>query len=105
VAKSRPKSRKAARKPGRSKTARKTTRRTVAAARGAVQPPRRSLPLQQLRKDLDLAVAALSRRVEMAGQPAAKVSQAVTVFTRWAAEIDELCEGSDFCGPTMDPLN
>ena len=105
MAKSRPKSRKAARKSGRSRTARKTTRRTAARARTTVPGPRRSLPLQQLRKELDLAVAALSRRVEMAGQPSAKVSQAVTVFTRWASEIDELCEGSDLCGPTMDPLN
>jgi hypothetical protein len=68
---------------------------------------RKTLPLKVLRGQLDDAVALLSRRVEKEGQPSAKVSQAITVFTRWAGEIDALCSDAsgDFCGPTMDPFN
>lgn len=102
MAKRRLKSRKAVRKAAR-KTARRSTRRRAV---GAVPAPRKSLPLQQLRKELDLAVAVLSRRIEKEGQPSATVSQAVAAFTRWAADIDAICSdpNNSFCGPTMDPL-
>ena len=98
----RPKSRKTARRAARPARRRKAVRPRAAAA--AARP---SLPLRQLRQDLDLAVAKLSRRVEVTGQPSAKVSRAITVFTRWASEIDDLCDraSGDFCGPTMDPLS
>ena len=104
MAKSRSKTRKAVRKSGRSK--RPTTRRAVASVRAAAPGPRRNLPLKDLRVELDRAVAKLSRRVEVTGEPSARVSQAITVFTRWAADIDEICDdpNNEFCGPTMDPL-
>jgi hypothetical protein len=99
----RPRSRKTTRRPARATRARKRAgRRTAARAEG----PRRNLPLRQLRLELDLAVAKLSRRVEETGQPSAKVSSAINVFTRWATEIDAMCNDASgsFCGPTMDPL-
>lgn len=102
----RPKSRKAVRKSARATRPRRAAGRMSAAAGGG-GGPRGSLPLKQLRQELDLAVAKLSRRVEVTGQPSAKVSRAIAVFTRWASEIDDLCDRGtgDFCGPTMDPLS
>lgn len=98
------KSRKGARKSASSK--RPATRRKAASTREP-RRPRKSLPLKQLRADLDLAIATLSRRVEVPGAPSGKVSQAITIFTRWAADIDAICGDSaaaSFCGPSMDPF-
>lgn len=102
MAKRRPKSRKAVRKPTRGKAPRKAVRRKAAVARAGAAA--RVLSLKQLRADLDLAVASLSRRVVGPGQPAAKLSEAQTVLTRWASEIDDLCDPDmqELCGPTMD---
>lgn len=99
----RPRSRKTTRRAVRTARARKGAgRRTAARAAG----PRPNLPLRQLRLELDLAVAKLSRRVEETGQPSAKVARAINVFARWATEIDAMCNDASgsFCGPTMDPL-
>ena len=105
MAKSRSKSRKGVRKPTRSKAARRPTRaRATAAAPGGIPPPRKSIPLKQLRKELDLAVASLSRRVEISGGPSARVSEMINIFTRWADDIDNMCEDPNGpCGPTMEP--
>jgi hypothetical protein len=102
VTKSRPKSRKAARKPSRTKSTRKAVRRKAPAARAGAAA--RVLSLRRLRADLDLAVRSLSRRVESRGEPSAKLSEAQTVLTRWASEIDNLCDPDmqELCGPTMD---
>lgn len=103
MAKSRSKSRKAVRKPARSKAVRRTTRPKAAAATGVVPPPRKSLPLKQLQKELDLVVASLSRRVEISGEPSTRVAEMINIFTRWGDDIANICEEPSPCGPTMEP--
>lgn len=98
-----------AKRPSRTrKTA--ASRRTSAAKRSArSRAPRRAtaasakgLDLKRLRRQLDLSVASLSRLVEVPGGPSAKVSAAQTFLTRWAGEIDELCDDPDGpCGSSM----
>ena len=103
MAKRRPTSRKAAKKPAR-KVAKKSARKKTVARAAA---PSGVLSLKRLRSDLDLAVASLSRQVENRG-PSAKLSNAQSMFARWAAEIDDLCDPNEqaICGPTMDiPLH
>lgn len=85
-----------------------TSRRSSTQKRGARGGPRRAkaakgLDLKRLRRELDLAVASLSRRVEVPGGPSAKVSEAQTFLTRWAGEIDLLCDPDDqlLCGSSM----
>jgi hypothetical protein len=103
LAKRRPSPRKkAAKKPAR-KPARK-----AAAKKPATRAAASVLSLKQLRSDLNLAVARLSRQVESGVGPSAKFSSAQAVLSRWASEIDELCDPNEqeLCGPTMDiPLN
>jgi hypothetical protein len=98
---------KRSRKTGRSRAAKRTSRK-ASAPRRATPSAGRVLDLKQLRRDLDRAVAGLSRRVERAGEPSAKISEAQTLLTRWAAEIDDICDPDEqeICGPTMAiPLN
>ena len=98
------KPRKGARKSARAK--RPASRRRAAASRGSLKP-RRNLPLKQLRAELDLAIQRLNRRADQPGEASAKVSQAISVFTRWTEDIDSICGGSAalaFCGPSMDPF-
>jgi hypothetical protein len=96
------------RKTSRSRAVKRTSRKTARAARPTAAAAPTVLSLKRLRRELDLAVSALSRRVDRPGGPSAKVSAAQTVLTRWAAEIDDMCDPDEqeLCGPTMDlPLN
>jgi hypothetical protein len=104
VAKRPAKSRKGARKTARAK--RPASRRRAAASRVSLQP-RKNLPLKQLRAELDRAIQRLNRRADLPDEASAKVSQAISVFTRWTEDIDSICSGSAalaFCGPSMDPF-
>lgn len=95
------------RKTSRSRAVKRTSRKTARAPRPTAAAPN-VLSLKRLRRELDLAVSALSRRVERPGGPSAKVSEAQSILTRWAADIDDLCDPDEqeLCGPTMDlPLN
>ena len=96
----RPKSRKTVKRSARPTRARKrTTRKTRSLAEST--GPRTSLPLRDLRLELEAAIGNLNRRIS---EP--PVARAVTMFKRWQSEIDLICtdpEGSP-CGPTMDPL-
>ena len=97
----RPKSRKPVKRSARPTRARKrtTTRKTRAVS--ASTGPRTSLPLRDLRLELEAAIGTLNKRIS---EP--PVARAVTMFKRWQSEIDIICtdpEGSP-CGPTMDPL-
>jgi hypothetical protein len=96
------------RKPGASSTRAKGTRKS--AGKRKVSPKRAKpqgpavLDLKRLRREIDMAVSALSRRVAMRAQPSADLDEAQTMLTRWASEIDNnLCadEGDGPCGPTM----
>jgi hypothetical protein len=61
------------------------------------------LDLKKLRREIDMAVGALARRLATAGQPSAKLDEAQTALSRWAAEIDNMCDPAEVgpCGPTM----
>lgn len=105
MAKSGSKSRKGSARGSRAK---KTTRRTARSPKRAAPAPSRVLDLKRLRRELDLAVSVLSRRVEKSDGPSAKLTEAQTLLARWASDIDDICDPDeqDICGPTMDiPLN
>ena len=107
MAKTRSRSRKSGASP-RAKGTRKTAgaRRKTSAKRAkpAARRPK-GLDLKRLRRDIDMAVSSLARRVARAevAQPSAKLDQAQTTLSRWAAEIDNLCDPNerDICGPSM----
>lgn len=94
-----------------------TRRRTAGKrARGTYRNgPPRGLNLKKLRRDLDIAISILSqrlargpRKVGAAGmdkevEPAAKLQETVSFMSRWASEIDDICDPhtTDICGDTM----
>ena len=108
------KTRSRSRKPGASSTRAKGTKksagkRKVSTKRAKPQAatPRtpEALDLKRLRREIDMAVSALSRRVAMRAQPSANLDEAQAMLTRWASEIDSnLCDPDEVdgpCGPTM----
>ena len=99
------KSRASARAKGARKGARKKTssaKRTKVSARPKPRSPE-VLDLKTLRQQIDKAVSAMARRLTMTAQPSANLSAAQATLTRWASEIDEICEDPETgpCGPSM----
>ncbi len=111
MAKTRGKSRKSGASSTRAKGTKKSAgKRKVSTKRAKPQVaamPRTPdvLDLKRLRREIDMAVSALSRRVAMRAQPSANLDEAQTMLTRWASEIDNnLCDPNEVdgpCGPTM----
>ena len=107
MAKTRSRSRKSASKSKRATaTKKKTASRKKSRARAA--RPRvaaaGTLDLHQLRGDIDKAMAIIAQRLLQADQPSAKLDEAQAALSRWAAEIDDICDPDErdgICGPTM----
>jgi hypothetical protein len=100
VAKSRKGGRKAsssARRPARGGAKKRATKKTRAAK------PARRLEFQELRTQLEQAVAALGRKKARAVDGGARLDDAQRRIERWMADIDDFCteEMQDICGPTM----
>lgn len=81
----------------------KKSARPSAAKGGKKRREKPGLDLKKLRKDLDLAVAGLSKRAAKEAAPPPVVMRAQELMARWSSEIDELCnaEEPELCGPTM----
>ena len=105
------KARSKSRKPGGSTRAKSTKKAagkkksSAKRARGSAPTPRSRevLDLKTLRHQIDRAVGSIARRLTMTAQPAAALTGAQAMLSRWASEIDEICEDpiDGPCGPTM----
>lgn len=76
---------------------------SVKRARVSARPKPEVLDLKTLRRQIDKAVGVLARRLTMTAQPSATLSGTQATLSRWAAEIDEICEDptGGTCGPSM----
>jgi hypothetical protein len=94
-----------ARTPGKRKApAKRSTKRAAGKRAARSVTSGQSLNLKELRKQVALAVSALSVRVAKSPAGESKLDDTRRRLSQWMTDIDDICtpEEEEICGPSMD---